>query len=102
MTTTDIYPCHTIEAIKRRYEGHFFDADTMRFWKSRVLDAVSVSAEGVSFFVTSEPYVWDGPRVYTVRSFDPRQPNRMETVGEMGAYRTSREAHAARVAEAAR
>jgi hypothetical protein len=41
---------------------HFFDADTMRFFRSRVLDTVY----GGRYFVTSDAAP-NGPRRYTVR-----------------------------------
>ena len=49
--------------------GHYFDADTMRFFKSRIGQAAKVG--DVWFFVTSERCDWgDGyPRMYTLRAF---------------------------------
>lgn len=47
--------------------SHFFDKETMRWWRSRVLNVV---IDG-RFFITSEkystPYTDDEPRFYTVR-----------------------------------
>lgn len=62
----------TIEEIKRRNTEaglHYFDPDTMRFFKSRVSSTVYQGPGGV-FFVTSEkpPH---GPRRYTPRMFLP-------------------------------
>jgi hypothetical protein len=68
MTTTQTVPT-TIAAIRRRnreFGAHFFDADTMRFFRSRVLPTVHVGTDR-AFFVTSEQYDDDAPRLYTVR-----------------------------------
>jgi len=65
-----------IDDIKRKHRytgGHFFDADTMRFFDSRILETVYQGPGGV-FFLTSERFhgsTYDGPRLYTVRKFNP-------------------------------
>lgn len=64
-------PWRSIEEIKRanrRIDHHFFDADTMRFFLSRLAPGIIAGR----FFVTSEQFVsFDGaaiePRRYTVR-----------------------------------
>lgn len=72
---------YSVDDLKRcnRYAGqHFFDADTMRFFKSRVSDSLYSGPSGV-FFVTSEK----GPnnvRGYTVRQFDCQNAS-VDTVG---------------------
>ena len=50
-------------------EHHFFSPDTMRFFKSRVLDEV-YQGPGGFYFVTSEKRD-DEPRHYTVRIYNP-------------------------------
>ena len=57
--------------------GHFFDSDTMRFFKSRI-GAVRIK-DDVWFFVTSEkpPH---GKRMYSVRKME--LDGNIETVGE--------------------
>lgn len=56
--------------------NHFFDADTMRFFASRVLPYTwSAPGSHLTFFVTSERFegeypLVDGPRLYTVRVFN--------------------------------
>lgn len=80
----------SIEAMKRanRDAGfHFFDADSMRFFRSRIAPGVI----GGRFFVTSEQYVAvmsneKGPRLYTVREM--RSDGSIETVGEFQAHRS--------------
>lgn len=65
---------HSIEEIKRAnraFGQHFFDADTMRFFNSRVYADLYVrkgeeQGEDVTYFITSERN-GDGPRLYMVR-----------------------------------
>lgn len=82
-----------VRAVNRAAGGSFFDADAMRFFDSRVHDAVY----GGRFFVTSEQFVQsDGtkhPRRYSVREIDAA--GSVWTVGTFQQYATSREAHAA-------
>ncbi len=62
-----------IKAAHRQTSGHFFDADAMRFFDSRVLPKVYEGPGGV-YFVTSEQFhgsTGSLPRKYTVRRFDP-------------------------------
>ena len=79
-----------------RYAGqHFFDPDTMRFFKSRISAHVYYGR----IFVTSEK----GPdeiRRYTVRR--QRRNGSMDTLGEFQGYATSRQAHKAAGTESAK
>lgn len=58
---------------------HFFDPDTMRFFRSRIASGM----QGGRFFVTSEkpPH---GPRHYTVRF--AKKSGDVQTVGDFGAF----------------
>lgn len=69
----------------RESGSHYFDADTMRFFGSRVLDGVY----GGRFFVTSERTGFDrsSPRAYSVREFMP--DGTIETYGEFNGYATA-------------
>lgn len=60
---------------------HFFDRDTMRFFKSRIESTVYKNNR----FITSEqaPH---GPRMFTVRQYNP-ETHEVETVGEFMKYR---------------
>lgn len=63
----------TIKAKNREAGQHFFDGDTMRFFRSRVEREVFEGPGGV-FLVTSEQFVMGEdtrPREWTVRRFDP-------------------------------
>ena len=59
----------TIDDIKQNHRGHFFDADTMRMFKTQVLPEVYVGIGGI-FFVTSEQYPGEA-RHFKVRHFWP-------------------------------
>ena len=55
----------SIDEIKRanKEKGHhFFDSDTMRFFRSRILSYIEEN-----YFITSEKFDDGSPRVYTVR-----------------------------------
>lgn len=82
----------TIEQIKRANANagqHFFCASALRFFKSRVNDQVFSGPGGV-FFVTSERYDWDSPRLYTVRQAMPN--GHIETPDEFQQYGNMRAA----------
>lgn len=51
-----------------RLGGHFFDADTLRFFNSRVLSDLYRVDDSRGYFVTSERYE-DEPRTYSVRRY---------------------------------
>lgn len=86
---------NSIEEIRRANKdaGHyFFSPDTMRFFRSRVGFRIYPVKDG-AFFVTSERYDDNAPRLYTVRrAYDD---GRIETMGEFQGYGTSAEANRA-------
>lgn len=101
----------TVAAIKRyslAAGSHFFEAGTMRFFSSRVLDRVWYGADGVYFFITSEQFKpSSGPahaRRYTVRKWSESEAGSVDTVGEFRQYATSRAASkaASELADASR
>jgi hypothetical protein len=62
----------TIDAIRSAMQAsgsHWFDPDTMRFFKSRVLEPCYQGPGGVYFVTTEKPPY--GPRRASVRQFDP-------------------------------
>lgn len=104
-TTTDTYgaeftlpgPYTTIAAIKeanRKAGHHFFEADSMRFFRSKIARGVIIAGR---LFITSEQFVpSDGPpdpRRYSVRV--AHDNGSVATVGEFQAYATLAEAHRA-------
>jgi len=78
--------------------SHFFDAGTMRFFNSRILDGVTIH-DGRAYFVTSERNGWyDYPRRYSARYMTAGA--HLFEVGEFQEYATARQARAA-IAEVA-
>lgn len=74
----------------------FFSKGAMRFFASRVSDAVYQGDGGV-FFVTSEQFrshEYTARRMYTVHQFNPETKD-VSTVGEFQAYKSRTAAHEA-------
>jgi len=86
-----------VSDIRKNHKGHFFDRDTMRFFKSRAHDR-SYEGPGGHYFVTSEQQPrWGGGhqrRHYKVRSYDSAA-DRITSAGEFLGYKTARRAHRA-------
>jgi hypothetical protein len=81
------YTMSEIKACNRARNKHFFDASTMRFFRSRVGDEVFNGPGGV-YFVTSEQFVLGSrrdPRRYSVQRFNPRTCG-IDLVGEFQQY----------------
>ena len=83
----------SIAEIEARYQPgigrHWFDPDTLRFFRCRLPQTGYESPAGKVYFVTSEqnrgfggPY----PRLYSVRVLTG--PGEIDTAGEFQAYRT--------------
>jgi hypothetical protein len=73
--------------------SHFFEADTLRFFKSRVAERAYNDGRGGAYFTTSEK----GPndvRAHTVRYYDPKRCG-VETVGKFQQYKTAAQANGA-------
>ena len=77
-----------IEAHHRATGKHFFDAAAKRFFNSRIGQAVY----GGRYFITSERFDHNSPRLYTIREC---VNGSIETVGEFQAYESSAQARAA-------
>ena len=77
----------------RRGFGHWFDADTLRFFRSRVGGTAYNDGER-AYFVSSEQYDWNSPRLYSVRCYI-WATREIYTVGEFQAYASRNGAHAA-------
>lgn len=69
--------------------SHFFDAETMRWFGSRLCGEPVTDATGAVWFVTSERdshgAAWGGRRMYSVRSWNGQT---IDTVGGFGAHAT--------------
>jgi len=111
---TDIRTVSDLKTTAHALGSHFFDADTMRFFNSRILDGLHTltteSETAFGFFVTSERYDENTPRKYTVRSYQvttkPRESDgritsriSIDTVGPtssgFGGYGTAKQARRA-------
>jgi hypothetical protein len=75
-----------IREANRRSGGHWFSRDTMRFFNSRVSGQVI----GGRFFVSSERYDYNAPRLYTIR--EALEDGSIETVGGFQAWTNARDA----------
>jgi len=78
--------------VKYKAKGHFFDAGTMRFFKSKAYETVYCGKLNW-YFVTSEKN--DGyKRLFTVRALDLTTLS-IETIGEFQLYNTQLQAEKA-------
>jgi len=81
----------TIEIVKeinKAKNQHFFDKDTMRFFKSKIHSRQLIDDK---YFITSEQFDYDTPRLYTIREFD-QESGDIGTVGEFQQFRSVKEA----------
>lgn len=65
--------------------SHWFDRDTMRFFRSRVGRSAFADGHGGAYFVSSEQFNAQSPRLYSVRYYDPKHCN-VETIGKFQGY----------------
>lgn len=77
MKTEALYPFYnvtnvwSVNDISRKHKGHFFSPDTMRFFKSRLIQDVFPTNNGKVYFVTSEKACFnDETRVFNVRCYN--------------------------------
>lgn len=84
---TDIY---SADDIQRKHCGHWFSKDTMRFFKSKVIQDVFPTDSGRVYFVSSEQGP-NGVRSFSVRCF-MIVTDQIETVGEFQGYSTRTQA----------
>lgn len=87
-------PMHEIKRLYGPGEGrHWFDTDTMRFFRCRLPDGGYQASNGRIYFVTSEKGP-DGIRAYSVRCLkEPR--GTIETIGSFQQYRSRSGANSA-------
>ena len=90
--TDQLWTINGIKDAMRQRGSHWLDPDTMRFFKCKIMPNVYQGAGGI-YFVSSEAYQ-EEQRAYTVRKFNPAEAE-IDTVGEMGAYRTASSARTA-------
>jgi hypothetical protein len=83
----------TMEEIKSKNRDighHWFEADTMRFFRSRI---PQTTVDGWNLFVTSEQFDEDSPRLYTIRVAN--KDGSIDTMGDFQAFGTRAQAVAA-------
>jgi hypothetical protein len=73
---------YDVELANRQAGQHFFDADTLRFFRSRI----GTELYGGRYFVTSEQFNGDAKRLYTVR--EVMDGAKIKTIGEFQQYST--------------
>jgi hypothetical protein len=75
--------------ISKNKDKHFFDKDTMRFFKSRIETSVLRFGQLINekYFVTSEQFDENSPRLYTVREFH-RETGSVSTEGNFQEFKT--------------
>lgn len=82
-----------IKYLNRRNGGHWFDAESMRFFKSRIASEVI----GGKYFISSEQFIpYEGnaePRKYTIRIANEK--GEISEIGEFQKYLTLRAARKA-------
>lgn len=65
--------------------SHFFDADTMRFFRSRIAPRITHTEQGI-VFITSEQFDSNSPRLYTVRIM--QENGQVKDFGGFQGYKT--------------
>lgn len=86
----------SMRQIRDGHQGRWFDESTRRFFGSRIGKAVYPAADGSAFFVSSERYDDESPRLYSVRrAFWEGGQVEIKTVGEFQQYASRNDAHSA-------
>lgn len=78
----------SLAEVKKANKGighHWFDTDTMKFWKTRL----ETDLLGHRYFVTSDE-MFDRSRAYTIRQAN--DDGTIDTVGDFGQYKTRKAA----------
>lgn len=81
-----------VRELNRDAGHHFFNPDTLRYFRSRISRRV-YPAIGCTYFVTSEQFDDTTPRRYTVHVIFPS--GNIRSMGEFQDYATREEAHRA-------
>jgi len=77
---------YDISDIQRHHVGHWFDKDSMRFFRSKVCSDVFAGAENI-YFISSEQFDHSSPRKFSVRVLNIKCRD-IRTVGEFQGYET--------------
>lgn len=96
-----MYSIDMIRHLHQTNGGHWFDAGAMRFFNTRVHSTVYRGDDVTSFFVSSERYDENSPRLFSVRRAVRTESGvSIETVGAFQGYASRGEAHRAALREA--
>ena len=85
------YYIEDIQTEAEKAGSHFFDADTKRFFNSRICETTYTDGS-LWYFVTSEKYDYKSSRLYTVRSWTPENPRNFDDVSGFQAFKTKAQA----------
>lgn len=99
-----IYNNDDLIAASRWFGSPFFNKETMRFFRSRLIDVTYTIPGGVCVFITSERFTStfrNDPRRYTVRTFNT-MTGEIDEVGEFQQHATLYQARKAWKAETER
>jgi hypothetical protein len=89
------YHIGDIERAADRAGSHFFDRDSKRFFRSRILEGIHKGSGRLIWFVTSEKRGFDDARRgFTVRVFDTTTGS-VDTPGDFNGHSTAAQAHSA-------
>lgn len=82
-----------VKRINKEKDRHWFERDTMRFFRSKIeRDALRFGQLiDDKYFITSEQFDSDSPRLYSVRRFNPKEGS-INTVGEFQEFGTKGQA----------
>lgn len=80
-----------IKRIAKKAGSRFFDPDYMSFFSSRACGD-GVRCGNNVFFVTSEQFDYNSPRLYTIRIL-ALDSGHIDTMGKYQQYETSKQAH---------
>lgn len=84
-----------IQRLNKNKGKFFFSLDTMRFFKSRTPQIAIYDTDhnpNKAYFVTSEQFDYNSPRLYTIRVCD-MTTGEIDTVGEFQQYSTASKAY---------
>jgi hypothetical protein len=88
-------PIRTLDDAEARHTGYWFSRGATAFFRSRVSPTMYPDdARKVSYFVSSEQFDYQSPRLYTVRVIDWATGD-VDTVGEFQQYGTLAQARGA-------
>lgn len=82
-----------VKQVDRDHKNHFFDADTIRFFNSRVSDRAYKVGDKAYFITSERSKIGNQPRKWSIRVIDLTTGN-IRTVGQFQEFNSSKEAKA--------